>query len=206
MAGPFSSSWERLADGNASFFRREIFVHFLYQDLYAGLIPVRDKIRKGCHPAIIDKSLYDDVRRMLFRRRTFKHKRLPSALPWLLRGLIVCGGCGRPFSTHVAQNGPIAHMFYRCRSTSGGREPCKRAQVRTNVVDEVVLSAIGIEAMELASGELATLVRGLVRQVVYNVRSGEGTIEFQPGAALPLDRPEVARLAKSPTIFFSRVR
>lgn len=93
-----------------------------------GVFADNDKVRPGCHPAIIDgKAFADAANHLDARRRSGKSPRTSHQFP--LRGKVVCPGCERPMSTYTVSRrlGPGATMtyrYYRCRATAGGRPPC----------------------------------------------------------------------------------
>src|SRR5438105_12814910 len=61
--------------------------------------------------------------------------------------------CDRPLSTHTIRNGSIIYRYYRCRSTAGGREPCKGVLVSAPEIESAVLQAAGVGQTGLTSKE-----------------------------------------------------
>ena len=103
------------------------------------------RLREGCHRGLLDRELYDRVQNAIAGRRTGVHRRQRSgtAITWILRDLLRCGGCGRLMSTHTVRSGPVIHGYYRCRSTAGGREACKGFMISAYEIETAVLSEIG---------------------------------------------------------------
>ena len=101
--------------------------------------------------------------------------RLAAGIVWILRGLLTCGPCGRPMSTQTAREGNKVRRHYRCRSTAGGREPCKAVMVSTYDADTAVLRAIGADR-QLTSQAQREAIRRTVRSVVYDAERGNLTI------------------------------
>ena len=155
----------------------------LTNHVYAGLEVDGYGFREGCHEALIERSLYHDVQNILALRRTRKPGRVSEHLPWPLLGLAYCGKCGRLLSTHSRRRGSLIYRYYRCRSTAGGREPCKGVLVNAGKIETAVLSAVGLESTGLSSREEQAALRGAIRRVVFSADTGRIKIEFQPDAS-----------------------
>jgi len=99
--------------------------------------------RDGCHDPIVDQATFDAVQRHLDARRTTSRPRRTETDHFPFRQKIVCPGCGRMLSTYqvIKRHGPragVIYNYYRCRSTSGGRPPCKGIQYRAWDIEEGV--------------------------------------------------------------------
>jgi len=90
-----------------------------------GLVVDGYRFRDGCHHGLVERSVYHAVQNLLTFRRSRTPGRTTPPLPWPLLGLVSCGRCGRPMSTHTIRRGSVIYRYYRCRSTAAGREPCK---------------------------------------------------------------------------------
>jgi site-specific DNA recombinase len=150
----------------------------LSNHVYAGLVVDGFGFREGCHQGLVDKSIYHEVQNTLALRRTRLPGRAKGAIPWPLRGLVLCGNCGRVLSTHTIRRGHITYRYYRCRSTAGGREPCKGVLIAAYEIETAVLKAAGLEK-GLTSKEDEAALRSSIRRVVFEARSGRIKIEFQ---------------------------
>jgi len=146
---------------------------------YAGLVVHGFAFREGCHPPLIDREVYHRVQNLIAARRTGVPGRHGgrTGITWIVRGLLICGGCGRPMSTHTVRTGPVIRRFYRCRSTAGGREPCKGVMVSAHEIESAVLSEIGT-GPNLLSKEQTTAVKERVRRIVYDAATGKVRIEM----------------------------
>ena len=102
-------------------------------------------------------------------------------MPWPLRGLVSCGACGRLLSTHTIRRGSIVYRYYRCRSTAGGRDPCKGVLVSAHEIETAVLQAAGVEQTGLTSKEEEVALRNAIRQVAFEADTERIEIEFKPG-------------------------
>lgn len=177
----------------------------LSNHVYAGLIVDGFGLRAGSHPALIERDLYHEVQNVICGRRTRipGTRALGGGIIWILRGLLQCSQCGRMMSTHTARTGATVRCYYRCRSTEGGREPCKGVMVPAHDADTAVLSAIGADA-HLPSQEQAAAVRRAVRNVVYDAESGKRAIALitppdhsADDEAAAVDRPEAPEKHRS---------
>lgn len=175
----------RTRTGNPWTARQVLFTLTNY--VYAGLVVDGFGFRDGCHEALVERCVYHEVQNILSLRRTRAPGRAREHLPWLLLGLAYCGKCQRLLSSHTRRRGSVIYRYYRCRSTSGGREPCKCVLVSAGVIETAVLSAAGIEKAELSSKEEEAAVREAIRRVVFSPDTGRIKIEFQPGADAAVD-------------------
>ena len=65
-------------------------------------------------------------------------------------------------STHTVRTGPVLRLYYRCRATRGGREPCNGVMVAAHKIETAVPAEIG-SGPNLTSKKQATAVRERVR-------------------------------------------
>jgi len=143
----------------------------LRNPVYAGLVVTKSGLGKGCHTPLVDREIYDAVQSLMEARRA------GAGITWILRGLLHCGSCGRPMSTHLVRTGPCIRSYYRCRSTAGGREACKGVMISAYEIDTAVLSEIGVDPKRIAE-EQQSAVREAVRAAVYDAASGNVKIEL----------------------------
>ena len=116
----------------------------LRNPVYAGGFRSASGTRPGCHEPLITRELFDAVGGQLDSRRT----RTPDAISYgnirPLKGLILCAVCDRPMTPHTVRHGHITYCYYRCRSTAGGRKPCRgqvaAGQIEGAVCREILLS------------------------------------------------------------------
>jgi site-specific DNA recombinase len=150
----------------------------LSNHVYAGLVEHGIGFREGCHPAVIDRDLYHKVQNLIVGRRTALPGRRggSSGIVWIVLGVLSCGRCGRLMSTHTVRRGPVIRCYYRCRSTAGGREPCKGVMVDAHEIETAVLGQIGA-GHHLLSKEQASAVKERVRKIVYDADTGKVRIE-----------------------------
>ena len=151
----------------------------LSNHVYAGLVEHGIEFREGCHQAVIGRDLYHKVQNSIVARRTTLPGRRggSSGIVWIVLGVLSCGRCGRLMSTHTVRTGPVIRRYYRCRSTAGGREPCKGVMVAAHEIETAVLSQIGVSA-KLLSKEQEAAVKERIRGIVYEADTGKLRIEM----------------------------
>lgn len=151
----------------------------LKNHVYAGLVVHGFGFREGCHPALIDREVYHEVQNLIAGRRTGVPGRqgIGTSITWSLRGLLHCGNCGRPMSTHTVRSGPVIRCYYRCRSTADGREACNGVMISAHEIETVVLSEIGA-GPGLSTKEPEHVLREAVRSVIYDAASGKVKIDL----------------------------
>tara|TARA_Y100001933_G_scaffold247785_1_gene280987 strand:- start:111 stop:1379 length:1269 start_codon:yes stop_codon:yes gene_type:complete len=116
-------------------------VETLRNPVHLGMFADGSSTRPGCHRAVVDEMLFDAKQRKLDARRT-TDKTGRVELPFPLRRKILCPGCRRPLCTHVVthRRGPttVNYRYYRCRSTAGGRPPCRGVQFAAGEIEDTV--------------------------------------------------------------------
>jgi len=147
--------------------------------VYAGLVEHGIGFRNGCHSAVIDRELVHQVQNLIVARRTTLPGRRggSSGIVWIVLGVLSCGRCGRLMSTHTVRRGPVIRRYYRCRSTAGGREPCKGVMVDAHEIETAGLREIGA-GHHLLSKEQAAAIKERVRKIDYDADTGKVRIEM----------------------------
>lgn len=149
--------------------------------------------RKGCDEGLIAREVYERVQALLAERRSREPGRARPSIPWPLLGLVRCGNCGRPLSTHTIRRGSVIYRYYRCRSTAGGRERCKGVLVGAHEIESAVLQAAGIEHAGITSKEEEAALHDALQQVVFEADTGRIEMLFRPAGM----GPALKRRAKS---------
>ncbi|TNF24065.1 MAG: recombinase family protein [Deltaproteobacteria bacterium] len=127
-------------------------LQILRNPLYLGRRSHQAATVKGVHDAIVDAKLAERALDAIDARRT----RSPSSRgrapnldndPWMLRGILRCGGCGRLMTTSASARVTLANAddvprYYRCRGEVG-RPACRPAvQVAAHRVEGQVISRL----------------------------------------------------------------
>jgi site-specific DNA recombinase len=134
--------------GGGAWTARQI-IQTLRNPVYLGRFADGDTIREGCHDAIVDQDTFDAVQDHLDARRTTTSKRERAHRDnFTFRQKIVCPRCGRFLTTYQVTKqrfgARIAHSYYSCRSTAGGRPRCKGVQYKAWDIDEAVLDMLDV--------------------------------------------------------------
>ena len=113
--------------GSGKWTARQV-LYLLRNPVYTGQHREAHGARPGSHSPIVDQDLFDRVQTVLASRRTITNTtRRPLDFP--LRGKIVCPKCGRRLSSQLSSRslglGRAQRRFYCCRSSAGGRAPCR---------------------------------------------------------------------------------
>ena len=104
-------------------------ITLLHNPVYLGEFADGNQTRPGCHKPLVSPELFAAAHQELEKRRTTtESQRQKWCFP--LRGKITCPKCKRTLSTYIItkKHGPQTKRilrYYRCRSTAGGRPPCK---------------------------------------------------------------------------------
>ena len=149
-------------------------ISLLRNPVYLGQFAEGQATRPGCHEAIVTPELCDAARKQLDSRRSADApKRHTHEFP--LRGKIICPKCKRPLSSYMITKtlGPQAKRvlcYYRCRSTAGGRPPCKESSypawevedfVRRQLEDPKTWDELALADARIAAKPMATLWQSL---------------------------------------------
>lgn len=137
-------------------------ISLLRNPVYLGQFADGDATRSGCHEAIVSPELFEAANQQLDSRRSAGTS-TRHARDFPLRGKIVCPKCKRPLSSYVItkKQGPQTQRvlrYYRCRSTAGGRPPCKGVSFPAWEIENFVRQQL---SEETTWAELATTNRSL---------------------------------------------
>jgi site-specific DNA recombinase len=111
----------------------------LANPIYRGQIYTPNGPAPGTHEPIVTAELFERVREVIASRRVSTTPRGKGLFDWPLRGLVVCGRCGRAMSTSVIHHRQLRYRHYRCRSHAGGRPPCKGVAVPAHELEQWVI-------------------------------------------------------------------
>ncbi len=147
--------------------------------VYIGRFRAPQGSRPGAHPAIIDETLFQRCADAISARRTgsVRPRRSHSGINWIVRGILYCGSCGRLMGSHTVRVRSVISRYYRCRSTAGGRKPCKGVMVNAYAIETAVLAELGVGS-RLFSKEQSDAVKERTRKIVFDAASGKVRIEM----------------------------
>jgi site-specific DNA recombinase len=96
----------------------------LSNPVYRSLVRLGSRTVPGQHEAIVTEDLWNRAHAQVAARRVSPSGPRQRFSYTPLRGLLICGRCGRKMSLHQSRRGKFLRIYYRCRSTAGGRPPC----------------------------------------------------------------------------------
>jgi DNA invertase Pin-like site-specific DNA recombinase len=140
----------------------------LRNPVYVGRFAEGDGTRPGCHDGIVPPEMFEDVQLLLDQRRTARSDAGRHRHDFSLRGKVVCPKCRRPLATYMVSRrlskvSAVIYRYYRCRSTAGGRPPCRGVQY--------------------PAGEVERFVRDLLTQPATWRQIADDQVAVQPGHA-----------------------
>lgn len=112
----------------------------LANEKYSGVYMHGEEIVDNMYPAIIEKELFESVRKIVnankFGKRSVK-------TVYLLRNKIKCGYCGRPISadTGTARNGEVIH-YYKCIGRKKDRNGCTKTVINKEFLEELIINTV----------------------------------------------------------------
>lgn len=147
--------------------------------VYIGHFRAPQGIRPSVHQTIIDEALFQRCGDAIAARRTgsVRRRRSHSGINWIVRGLLYCGGCGRLMGSHTVRVRSVISRYYRCRSTAGGRKPCKGVMVNAHAIESAVLAELGVGS-RLSSKDQSYAVKELAGKILFDAASGKVRIEL----------------------------
>ena len=112
----------------------------LTDPLYAGMQKLGNETFKGDHPAIVSKSVFDRVQRLLTDNRRnsgASHRNRHGAL---LRGILRCAGCDSSMTHAFTERRGKSFRYYRCvNAVKRGAEACPTGSVPAMKIEEFVV-------------------------------------------------------------------
>ncbi len=144
--------------------------------VYLGRFATVDGSRAGTHEPIVRQAVFDAAQAQLDGRRVPPSPNRKS-VHFPLRGKITCPRCGRPLSTYTITKPLGARVkktlrYYRCRSTAGGRRPCRGVSYPAWEIEQFVRDQLAdvetwqqilrqVNAAPTIAGEMASLWEAL---------------------------------------------
>lgn len=122
----------------------------LRNPVYIGMFQDGHSIRPGGHETIIPPVMFEEVQGKMDARRTKKTYSKRYKIQFPLRGKVICPGCGRKLTTDTGQRKlgdgglcRVVYRYYRCRSTAGGKPPCKGIRYSAYELEQFLCDRIG---------------------------------------------------------------
>jgi len=133
--------------------KKDQITKMLTNPFYYGYFRYKGEVFEGKHTPIISKKLFDDVQKVIDRR---KHKRTTKQNdPKPLCGLLRCGSCNMMVTgenqTKRQKNGNIHHcVYYHCTKKRKNTPRCSESHVRQELLDEQLSEMLQEYAMPTA--------------------------------------------------------
>jgi hypothetical protein len=110
----------------------------LSNPIYRGSIHDGPRTLPGLHVGIVTQAVFEQAQQAIASRRSRPPGRTNAAIDWPLRGLLICGSCGRVMSPCMSGYKNFAYRYYRCRSRASGQPPCEGIGISAFEIEELV--------------------------------------------------------------------
>jgi site-specific DNA recombinase len=129
--------------GGGGFTRGQLY-KLLSNPTYIGEIHHKDHVYKGLHPAIVDRSMWDEVQQRLADNTRGEQARFRVKSPSLLAGLIVDEHGGPLVATHACK-GKVRYRYYVSRALQHEPEDAEGAGMRipAREIEAAVIERVG---------------------------------------------------------------
>lgn len=129
----------------------------LRNPIYYGHFMWSGKLYKGVHKPLVTKDLWDKVQKTLDR---FENKEMESkynTLPFLFKGLLTCGECGRTVTAErkIKPSGR-EYVYYHCTKFN---KNCSQKAVNETVIDKQIEKAL--EGLRVPEETILYITEGL---------------------------------------------
>ena len=132
---------------NAKWTARQV-LKMLSNSIYWGSIHDGPRTLPGVHEGIVAPAVFEQVQQVVASRRSRPPGRTNAAIDWPLRGLLICGSCGRVMSPCMSGYKNFAYRYYRCRSRASGQPPCEGIGISAFEIEELVRKTLTAAAHE----------------------------------------------------------
>ena len=132
----------------------------LKNERYSGIYRHNGEIYDNIYPEIVPAETYEKVRAKICKN---KYGKASVAVDYLLKDKVVCGYCGQSI---IGENGTATNgerkYYYKCRGRKAKVNDCKKATVRKDVLEKIVIDTI-IEELK-KSQTMDFIVGGLMEE------------------------------------------
>ncbi len=143
----------------------------LKQVIYIGKVRHHEEVFNGLHKAIVSQELFDDVQELLRGNGHAGGSRAKNKWNLLLRGLLVCGGCGLPMGHTYTRKKDALYHYYVCRASKLPTDfQCPGARLNAHEVETFVIDKIR------AIGKDENVVAATVKAALAEARKKKPTL------------------------------
>jgi site-specific DNA recombinase len=181
-------------------------VRLLSNELYTGLVRHQGKLYRGEQVGIVKERLWRQATKILNNQPKVEPKERTNNNRALLKGLLQCGGCGKPMAATRTGKGKRRYRYYVCRTQQTNETGCaKRHLVAESIENSVLehlrplkrsgirnlLQAVAARSKEAVSGKeavnaidddtsrLRKLLHAVITAVIYHAATGDVTIQLR---------------------------
>jgi site-specific DNA recombinase len=166
-------------------FTEESLARLLSNAIYAGSIRHDGNLYRGEHRAIVSERLWKRANRILttIPKPARKERNKTGAL---LKGLLQCGGCGKPMAVTYTGKQGRRYRYYVCRSPHDQANENRKRYVSADVIERSVIEQLGLAKRGVKrSADGFTYngskpLRSLIEAVIYDGATSEVTIRLRP--------------------------
>ena len=115
----------------------------LTNPLYVGQIRHKDETFAGEHEAIVDEEMFLGVQERLQQNGRTGGTRVRNKHGALLKGLLVCGACGRAMTHTFTTKRQKRYRYYTCeKAIKCGRESCPPRSLPASEIEQAVIDEL----------------------------------------------------------------
>ena len=115
-------------------------LRILRNPMYYGDFMWKGKLYHGVHESIVSRELWDQVQKVLDRYENKKMAQKYGTIPFVFRGLLTCGECGRTITAEKkTKPSGKTYIYYRCTHFN---TECQQKPVREEVIDERIMESL----------------------------------------------------------------
>lgn len=123
----------------------------LTNPIFAGRIKHKDQTFNGEHDAIIEKSVFDEVQRLLKTNSRGRGRANTNKYEALLRGLLVCPKCNLAMVHNIARRKSRLYRYYTCQTAiKRGYKKCPFPSLPAGEMENAVVDHIRCIASDAA--------------------------------------------------------
>ncbi len=122
-------------------FQRSSVYFILTNEKYTGIYRHGNEVYDNMFPPIISKELFESVKKI--RSQNNKSGSRSVRVTYLFRNKLICGYCGNPMSAECGRstNGDVKR-YYKCYGRKTKHNGCTKSQVRKELFEEFIISAV----------------------------------------------------------------
>lgn len=123
-------------------FNKQTILSWLENVKYIGKISFNGQIHEGKHEPIVERKLFNEVQTVLEANRTTKRLPRKRDRAYPLKGLLVCGKCGRKLTPKPSGGRGRSYPYYCCTRQIHQKGGCDLKAVPADAVEDLVVGYI----------------------------------------------------------------